>query len=89
MVTVASTWLSKDIDGHHELEYNITPHIMNALTAGNAVDIGILQPAQVALIAAVQQVFGCDVQLGNLPAILVFLSRIGFKYWSFWHKNFS
>ena len=34
-----------------------------------AVDIGILQPAQVALIAAVQQVFGCDVQLGNLPAV--------------------
>ena len=60
-------------DGYHDLERDVTPHVVDAATTGNHVLVGIFQPAQVVLVGLVQQVVGGDVELSYLLAFHLYV----------------
>ena len=52
----------------YQLERDVAPHVEDASAACHHVLVGIFQSAQVVLVGFVQQVVGCDIEFGYLPA---------------------
>ena len=59
--------------GHHDLEGDIAPHIVDTTTTSDYVFVGIFQTTQVVLVGFVQEVVGGDVEFCNFLALYLYI----------------